>query len=125
MGLSAAVMPLILLVTRAPIAWAIAIFSLAYFGQQSWSTLVMVLPTDLFPSKVVGAVAGLIGFGGAMGGIVFGELAGHLLDHGFGYETVFRIAAAFHVIAFLLILITVPNITPLNMAQHHATETQP
>jgi MFS transporter, ACS family, hexuronate transporter len=125
MGLSAAVMPLILLVTRAPIAWAIAIFSLAYFGQQSWSTLVMVLPTDLFPSKVVGAVAGLIGFGGAMGGIVFGELAGHLLDHGFGYETVFRIAATFHVIAFLLILITVPNITPLNMAQHHATETQP
>jgi MFS transporter, ACS family, hexuronate transporter len=117
MGLSAAVMPLILLVTRAPIAWAIAIFSLAYFGQQSWSTLVMVLPTDLFPSKVVGAVAGLIGFGGAMGGIVFGELAGHLLDHGFGYETVFQIAATFHVIAFLLILITVPKIAPLNMAR--------
>jgi MFS transporter, ACS family, hexuronate transporter len=125
MGLSAAVMPLILLVTRAPIAWAIAIFSLAYFGQQSWSTLVMVLPADLFPRSVVGAAAGLIGFGGAMGGIVFGELAGHLLDHGFGYETVFQIAATFHVIAFLLILIAVPKIAPLDMAQHHATETQP
>ena len=85
LGLSAAVMPLILLVTRAPIAWAIVIFSLAYFGQQSWSTLVMVLPTDLFPSRVVGAVAGLVGFGGAMGGIAFNELAGYLLDHGFGY----------------------------------------
>jgi ACS family hexuronate transporter-like MFS transporter len=118
-------MPLILLVPRAPIAWAIAIFSLAYFGQQSWSTLVMVLPADLFPRSVVGAAAGLIGFGGAMGGIVFGELAGHLLDHDFGYETVFQIAATFHVIAFLLILITVPKIAPLNMAQHHATETQP
>ena len=125
MGLSAAVMPLILLVTRAPIAWAIAIFSLAYFGQQSWSTLVMVLPTDLFPSKVVGAVAGLIGFGGAIGGIAFGELAGHLLDHGFGYETVFQIAATFHVLAFLLILIAVPKIAPLSMAQKSATETQP
>jgi ACS family hexuronate transporter-like MFS transporter len=125
MGVSVAVMPLILLVPRAPIAWAIAIFSLAYFGQQSWSTLVMVLPADLFPRSVVGAAAGLIGFGGAMGGIVFGELAGHLLDHGFGYETVFQIAATFHVIAFLLILITVPKIAPLNMAQHHATETQP
>jgi MFS transporter, ACS family, hexuronate transporter len=114
-----------LLVTRAPIAWAIAIFSLAYFGQQSWSTLVMVLPADLFPRSVVGAAAGLIGFGGAMGGIAFGELAGHLLDHGFGYETVFQIAATFHVIAFLLILIAVPNVAPLNMAQHHRTETQP
>jgi ACS family hexuronate transporter-like MFS transporter len=110
-------MPLILLVPRAPIAWAIAIFSLAYFAHQSWSTLVMVLPADLFPSRVVGAVAGLIGFGGAMGGIVFGELAGHLLDHGFGYETVFKLAATFHVIAFLLILTTVPKVAPLNMAR--------
>jgi len=110
-------MPLILLVPRAPIAWAIAIFSLAYCGQQSWSTLVMVLPTDLFPRSVVGAVAGLIGFGGAIGGIAFGELAGYLLDHGFGYETVFRLAATFHVIAFLVILTTVPRIGPLNMAR--------
>ena len=124
LGLSAAVMPLILLVTRAPIAWAIAIFSLAYFGQQSWSTLVMVLPTDLFPSSVVGAVAGIIGFGGAIGGILFGELAGYLLDHGFGYATVFQLAATFHVIAFLVILITVPEVAPLNMAQKLATQTQ-
>jgi MFS transporter, ACS family, hexuronate transporter len=117
MGLSVAVMPLILVVTRAPIAWAIAIFSLAYFGQQSWSTLVMVLPADLFPGSVVGAVAGLVGFGGAIGGIAFGELAGYLLDHGFGYQTVFRLAATFHVIAFLVILTTVPKIAPLDMAR--------
>ena len=124
LGLSAAVMPLILLVTRAPIAWAIAIFSLAYFGQQSWSTLIMVLPTDLFPSRVVGAVAGLVGFGGAICGIAFNELAGYLLDHGFGYATVFKIAATFHVIAFLVILTMVPRIGPVNMARRLATETQ-
>jgi ACS family hexuronate transporter-like MFS transporter len=123
LGLSAAVMPMILLVTRAPIAWAIAIFSLAYFGQQSWSTLVMVLPTDLFPRSVVGSVAGLIGFGGAIGGIAFGELAGYLLDHGFGYEAVFKVAATFHVVAFLVILAMVPKIAPLNMAQKLTTQT--
>ena len=117
LGLSAVVMPLILLVTRAPIAWAIAIFSLAYFGQQSWSTLVMVLPTDLFPSRVVGAVAGLVGFGGAMCGIAFNELAGYLLDHGFGYATVFKIAATFHVIAFLVILTMVPRIGPVDISR--------
>ncbi|HXN25880.1 MAG TPA: MFS transporter [Candidatus Acidoferrales bacterium] len=124
LGLSAAVMPLILLVARAPVAWALAIFSLAYFGQQSWSTLVMVLPTDLFPSSVVGAVAGMVGFGGAIGGIAFGELAGYLLDHGFGYSTVFQLAATFHVIAFLVILIAVPKVAPLNMMRNLATETQ-
>jgi ACS family hexuronate transporter-like MFS transporter len=110
LGLSAAVMPFILLVPHVRVSWAIAIFSLAYFGQQSWSTLVMVLPTDLFPSNVVGAVAGLVGFGGAMGGIAFGQLVGYLLDHGFGYGLVFTLAGTFHVIAFLLILLAVPSV---------------
>jgi len=113
LGLSAAVMPFILLVTHVQISWAIAIFSLAYFGQQSWSTLVMVLPTDLFPSSVVGAVAGLVGFGGAIGGIAFGQLVGYLLDHGFGYGVVFTMAGTFHVVAFLVILATIPIVRPL------------
>jgi len=108
LGISAAMMPAILLVPQVQVSWALAIFSLAYFGQQSWSTLVMVLPTDLFPRQVVGAVAGLVGFGGAMGGIVFGQLVGYLLDHGFGYGVVFTLAGSLHVIAFLVILLTVP-----------------
>ena len=113
LGLSAAVMPFILLVPHVSIAWAIALFSLAYFGQQSWSTLVMILPADLFPTKTVGAVAGLVGFGGAMGGIVFGQVVGYMLDHGFSYAPVFAAAATFHVAAFLLILLTVPTVRPL------------
>ena len=117
LGLSAAVMPLVLLVPHAPVSWAFVIFSVAYFGQQSWSTLVMVLPTDLFPNRVVGAVAGLVGFGGAMGGIAFGELVGYLLDHGYGYGIVFTLAGTFHVIAFLVILIAVPSVRPLDMSR--------
>ena len=114
LGLSAAVMPSILLVPRLPVAWALVIFSLAYFGQQSWSTLVMVLPTDLFPANVVGSVAGLVGFGGAMGGIAFGEVVGYLLDHGFGYGVVFTLAGTFHVVAFAVILATIPAIPSLS-----------
>jgi len=113
LGLSAAVMPFIMLVPSVPAGAAIALFCLAYFGQQSWSTLVMVLPADLFPTEVVGSVAGLVGFGGAVGGIVFGQVAGYLLDHGFGYRTVFNIAGTFHVVAFLLILATVPVVRQL------------
>jgi MFS transporter, ACS family, hexuronate transporter len=108
LGLSAVVMPSVLLVPHVAVSWALAIFSLAYLGQQSWSTLVMVLPTDLFPSDAVGSVAGLVGFGGAMGGIAFGELAGYLLDHGFGYVVVFTLAGTFHVVAFAIILLTIP-----------------
>jgi ACS family hexuronate transporter-like MFS transporter len=115
LGLSAAVMPFVILVPRVPVSWAIALFCLAYFGQQSWSTLVMVLPADLFPQNVVGSVAGLVGFGGAMGGIVFGEVVGYLLDHGFGYGVVFRVAGTLHIAAFLIILVAIPVLLPLNL----------
>ena len=63
-------MPGIIFVTGVPVEWAIVLFSLAFFGQQSWSTLVMIVPTDLFERRVVASVAGLVGFGGAMGGLV-------------------------------------------------------
>jgi ACS family hexuronate transporter-like MFS transporter len=125
LALSAAVMPSVLLVPHVPISWAIVIFSLAYFGQQSWSTLVMVLPTDLFPNQVVGSVAGLVGFGGAMGGIAFGQLVGYLLDHGFGYGVVFTLAGTFHVIAFLVILAAIPVVQPINRAQKLGFEGTP
>lgn len=117
LGASAAVMPFIILVPHVPVSWAISLFCLAYFGQQSWSTLVMVLPADLFPQNVVGSIAGLVGFGGAMGGIIFGQLAGHLLDRGFGYGTVFGIAGTLHIAAFLIILTAVPVVLPLSLKQ--------
>jgi MFS transporter, ACS family, hexuronate transporter len=112
LGVSAAVMPCIVLVPHVAVSWAIALFSVAYFGQQSWSTLVMVLPTDLFPNGVVGSIAGLIGFGGAIGGIVFGQLVGYLLDRGFGYGLVFPLAGSLHVIALIVILLAIPVFQP-------------
>jgi ACS family hexuronate transporter-like MFS transporter len=112
LGLSASVMPSILFVSHAPVQFALVLFSIAFFGQQSWSTLVMVLPTDLFPGKLVGSVAGLVGFGGAMGGVVFGFVVGYLLDHGFGYGVVFGMVSTFHVLAFLIILLTVRQMNP-------------
>jgi ACS family hexuronate transporter-like MFS transporter len=114
LGLSAAVMPVAYFVTKAPVELAIVLFSVAFFGQQSWSTLVMILPADLFPKNAVGSVAGLVGFGGAMGGVVFGLVVGYLLDHGFGYETVFAIVSTLHVIAFLVIALSVPRVGPIN-----------
>ena len=117
LGLSAAVMPLVIVIPHVAVSWAIGVFSIAYFGQQSWSTLVMVLPTDLLPRRVVGSVAGLIGFGGAMGGIAFGQLVGYLLDHGAGYGLVFALAGTFHVIAFAIILLAIPAFEPAEIAE--------
>jgi ACS family hexuronate transporter-like MFS transporter len=110
LGCSAALMPWIIMVTHLPVSLAIVLFSVAFFGQQSWSTLVMVLPADLFPASVVGSVAGLVGFGGAIGGVVMNLAAGYLLGHGFGYGVVFMIVGSLHVAAFILILLTVHTV---------------
>jgi len=121
LGASAIVMPLILFVPSVPVAWAIALFSVAYFGQQSWSTLVMILPTDIFPKSNVGAVAGLVGFGGAMGGVVFGQLVGYLLDNGYGWQLVFALAGSFHVVAFAIICVAIPCIRSLSLSNNPLT----
>ena len=114
LGLSASMMPVIMLVTSVPVEWAIVLFSIAFFGQQSWSTLVMIVPTDLFERRIVASVAGLVGFGGAMGGLTMNLIAGRLLDAGFGYQTVFSIVGTLHVTAFVVILLTIRRIEPLH-----------
>ena len=121
LGLSAVVMPGIIFVTQVPVEWAIVLFSLAFFGQQSWSTLVMIVPTDLFDRRIVASVAGLVGFGGAMGGLLMNLLAGRLLDLGFGYQTVFSIVGLLHVTAFGVILLTIPKIRALRQLRSFAT----
>jgi len=113
LGLAAAVMPCVILVPHVSVAWCIVLFSLAFFGHQWWSTLIMILPTDLFPKRAIGTVAGLVGLGGAMGGVVLGQLAGYLLDHGFSYAPVLAIAGSLHVIAFLILLTVVRSLQPL------------
>lgn len=117
LGLSAACMPWVMLVpSAASVGVVIAIFSLAFFGQQSWSTLVMTLPTDLAPRSAIGRLAGLVGLGGALGGIAMGEAAGWALDAGLGYTPVLTFAASLHVIAFALICITIPHISVLDFS---------
>jgi len=115
LGLSAAFMPIVMLVPLVPVQWSIAIFSVAFFCQQSWSGLIMTVPADIFPLSAVGTVSGLVGFGGAIGGAIFGVVAGYLLGHGFGYGTLFVLVGTFHLIGFLAIMLFAGRIQPLRI----------
>ena len=64
----------------------------------------------------VGTVAGFVGLGGTLGGVVLGQLAGWLLDHGYSYTPVLAVAGSLHVAAFLVILATVRSLGPLPLA---------
>lgn len=113
LGLSAVGMPVVMFVPSVPVQFAIVLFSIAFFCQQSWSGLVMTVPADMFPLSAVGTVSGLVGFGGAIGGAIFGVVAGYLLGHGFGYQTLFILVGSFHLIGFLAILLFGGRIQPL------------
>jgi ACS family hexuronate transporter-like MFS transporter len=114
LGICAAAMPAVMLVSVVPVSMALVLFSIAFFAQQAWSGLVMTLPADIFPLTMVGTVAGLIGFGGAIGGAVFGVVAGFLLQHGVSYGTLFVAAGSFHLIGFLTIVLRAGRIQPLH-----------
>ena len=117
LGASAALMPWVMLVPQLhSVGWVIFIFSLAFFGQQSWSTLVMILPTDMISKRAVGTLAGLVGFGGAMGGVLLGQIVGWLRDHGYSYTPALVISGSMHVAAFILICLVIPKIQPLKLA---------
>jgi len=113
LGLSAIFMPAVMFVPLVPVQFAILLFSIAFFFQQSWSGLIMTVPADVFPLSAVGTVSGLVGFGGAIGGAIFGVVAGYLLGHGFGYGTLFVLVGTFHLIGFLAILLFAGKIQPL------------
>ena len=119
LGLSAALMPWVMFVPAMDsLGGVIVIFSLAFFGQQSWSTLVMTLPTDLVPKHSVGTLAGLVGLGGALGGIVLGQIAGYLRDHGSSFTPILVITGSLHVIAFALICVVIPRIRQIEFHPH-------
>jgi ACS family hexuronate transporter-like MFS transporter len=117
LGASAALMPWVMFVPQLhSVGWVIFIFSLAFFGQQSWSTLVMILPTDMISKRAVGTLAGLVGFGGAMGGVLLGQIVGWLRDHGYSYTPALVISGSMHIAAFTLICLVIPKIQPLKIS---------
>src|SRR3984957_11056759 len=113
LGISAACMPLSLLITVSPLSITIVFFSLAMLGHQCWSTIMQTLVTDMFPTDVVGSIAGLLGAVGAFGGMLFNLIAGALLAKFHSYVPIFTILGLLHPLSFLVILLVVRKVAPV------------
>ena len=93
-------MPAVLFVPNAPVGWALAIFSLAYFGQQSWSTLVMILPADICSRATPSAPSPAWSASAARwAASCSARSSATCSTRGFGYGVVFAIAGSLHVLA--------------------------
>lgn len=112
LGLSAALMPVALLIVPSPLSLAIVFFSTAMFAHQFWSTIMQTLAADLFPPQMVGSVAGLMGAAGSLGATLFSFIAGSIIAH-YGYAPVFVACGVVHPLSFVIILLLVRRIQRL------------
>jgi ACS family hexuronate transporter-like MFS transporter len=93
---------------------AIGLIALAVLLAWIWATTLFTLPADLFPPNLVGSVYGLSGFAGSLGAVVFMPVVGWVVDH-FSYTPMFTLVGLLHPTAAIIILVTIPRVTALNI----------
>ena len=96
-------------VTTASDAMAIAAISLIAFAFQSWIVNVLTLPSDCFPKRDVGSVAGIGGMAAGIASMLFTLLVGYLVDH-FSYTPVYVIVGFMGPLGAMLFLVIMKRI---------------
>jgi ACS family hexuronate transporter-like MFS transporter len=93
---------------------AVLLIGLAAGAHQAWSANIFTFASDMFPKKTVGSVTGLGGMAGAVGGMLFSTLAGHILEWTGSYFILFIISGSAYLLALGIIQILVPKLDPVN-----------
>lgn len=89
---------------------AIGLLSLAAGAHQGWSANLFTTPSDMFPQGAVGAVVGIGGMAGSVGGALFSFFAGHILQLTHSYASLFAIASSAYLIALVLLYLLAPGL---------------
>lgn len=88
---------------------AVLLIGLATAAHQGFSANLYTLPSDLFPRKAVGAIIGIGGTIGAVGGMFMAKFTGWVLDATGSYVPMFVIAGSSYLLALLVIHLLVPR----------------
>ncbi len=107
------VVPIIAVVSSSNMWVAVGILSLATAAHQGWSANLYTLVSDVFPRNSVGSVVGIGGAGGAIGGMIVSTLAGLILQATGSYVPLFMLAGSLYLIAFGVIQLLTPKLTPV------------
>lgn len=85
-------------------------------AHQAWSANIFTTVSDMFPTVTVGAVVGIGGMAGGIGGVVLSKVAGALFDYydafgkiTIGYTIMFAICAVSYLIAWIIMKALVPK----------------
>ncbi|HYD37139.1 MAG TPA: MFS transporter [Allosphingosinicella sp.] len=96
---------------------AVLLIGLATAAHQGFSANLYTIPSDLFPRKAVGAIIGIGGTLGAVGGMFMAKFTGWVLDATGSYMPMFVIAGSSYLLALLVIHLLVPRMEEAKLAE--------
>jgi len=82
------------------------LFAISTFAYASFSTMALVLPSDLYPSDSVATVSGMSGTGAGLGTILSTFLIGYISDHR-SFEPILIAASVIPVVGMILVLLLI------------------
>ncbi len=114
MGVSAVMMPVVILASQTRDPWAaVLLVGLATAAHQSWSSLVFTIGADMFPSRAMASATGLAGALGSVSTILFAELTGRILQHDANlYLPMFVACGTMYLASLAIIHMLVPKLEP-------------
>jgi len=95
---------------------ALILIGVVLFGFQVWINNVQTLPSDFFPSKAVGSVAGLGGTGAGIGSMIFIFSTGWVVDN-YSYTPVLVTAGLLPLVGTVVLFILAGKIRKVSIAQ--------
>jgi MFS transporter, ACS family, aldohexuronate transporter len=95
---------------------AIALISIAAGAHQGWSANLFTTSSDMFPRNAVGAVVGIGGMAGSVGGAIFSLFAGHVLQLTNSYASLFAISAGAYLLALAILYLLAPGLKKVELS---------
>src|SRR5262245_13844273 len=103
MTVAACLLPLSPLIAFTPsLTVVLAVAAIAAFAHMTWQVTMGALIVDLFPSRSVATVFGLIAAGSGLGGLLSTEVVGRLVTY-YSYTPVFVLMGLLHPVALILV----------------------
>jgi ACS family hexuronate transporter-like MFS transporter len=88
---------------------AIVILGIAAGAHQGWSANLFTTASDMFPRSAVGAVVGIGGMAGSVGGALLAFFTGHILERTHSYSLLFIMASTVYLIALAVMNLLAPR----------------
>ncbi len=108
-----------------PDIWTtVALIGLAGAAHQAWSANIFTTASDMFPKRAVSSVVGIGSMAGSVGGIIFPEIVGRILDSykkagdvQSGYGIIFLMCGSAYLLAWLAMHLLAPKMQPVTLGQ--------